>query len=215
MHSKLIAIALVVGLGTACLPSNLDKYRTKSVSDGAHGGAEDPMLPRSKDAEELADKRRKPVSPQTDPRARATIYAVDKHTYRFALREPDVWDTVINVLLRNYNLTIVDRASGVITTEWDSFFLDKEVYRNRLSLRVVKTGRDQVEMTVHNNVERLRDASQATATVGAVWLPAEDRGNEVGRIVQNMALLLNQPPPVLPPDSAIAKGSSAPAEETL
>lgn len=215
MHIKLVTIALVAGLGTACLPSNLDKYRKKSGSDGAPGGAEDPMLPRSKDAEELADKRRKPASPPTDPRARATIYAVDKHTYRFALREPDVWDTVINVLLRNYNLTIVDRASGVITTEWDSFFLDKEVYRNRLSLRVVKTGRDQVEMTVHNNVERLRDASQATNTVGAVWLPAEDRGNEVARIVQNMALLLNQPPPVLPPDSAIAKGSGAPAEETL
>jgi hypothetical protein len=215
MHSKLFTIALVAGLGSACLPSNLDKYRKKSGSDGAQGGVEDPMLPRSKDAENVSDKRRKPLAPPSDPRARATIYAVDKHTYRFSLREPDVWDTVINVLLRNYNLTIVDRSSGVITTEWDSFFLDKEVYRNRLSLRVVKTGRDQVEMTVHNNVERLRDASQATNTVGAVWLPAEDRGSEVARIVQNMALLLNQPPPVLPPDSAIAKGSSAPAEEPL
>jgi hypothetical protein len=64
-----------------------------------------------------------------------------------------------------------------------------------------------VDLTVHNNVERLRDASQAAGTVGAVWLPAPDPANEVGRIVQNMALVLNQPPPVLPPNGALAKGN--------
>lgn len=203
MHAQLITVILFAGMGVSCLPAALDKYRSKKPDDDrpASTAVEDPLLPRSKELEGPSETRKSPpLSPQ-----RATIYAVDKQTYRFALREGEVWDTAINVLLRNYNLTIVDRNSGVITTEWDSYFLEKDVYRNRLSLRIVKLSRDQVEMVVHNNVERLRDASQATNTVGAVWLPAEDRGNEVGRIVQNMALLLNQPPPVLPPQSAISK----------
>ena len=42
--------------------------------------------------------------------------------------------------------------------------------------------------------------------VGRVWLPAEDGANEPARLVQNMALLMNQPPPVLPPGQAVAKG---------
>ena len=201
------------------MPAALDKYRLKKSADHheAPRAVEDPMLPRSREAHESIASSRKSnaEAAQTVAPAKATIYAIDKQTFRFAMRDAEVWDTALNVLLRNYNLTIVDRASGVITTEWDSFFLEKDVYRNRLSLRMVKIGRDMVEMTVHNNVERLRDASQATNTVGAVWLPAEDRANEVGRIVQNMALLLNQPPPVLPPDSAVVKGVSASTEMPL
>jgi hypothetical protein len=143
-----------------------------------------------------------PAASQRAP-AQATIYAVDKQTYRFNVREADVWDAVLNVLLKNYNLTIVDRQSGIVTTEWDSYFLNNEVFRNRLSLRVARSSGNTVDVMIHNSVERLRDASQATGAVGAGWLPGEDGANESARVVQNMALLLNQPPPVLPP-SAVA-----------
>lgn len=192
----------------ACLPARLDKYRNK---DGAllEGG---PALgsPEALQPPALATKGLAPTSSPAAPQApvqapqRASIYALDKQTFRFALREGDVWDAALNVLLRNYNLTIVDKSSGIVTTEWDTYFLNQEVYRNRLSMRISRGAGSGVDLMIHNNVERLRDASQATGAVGAVWLPAEDGANETARIVQNMALVLNQPPPVLPPNSAVA-----------
>ena len=150
------------------------------------------------------------MPPQMGVPLRATIYAVDTQTFHLSLKEEDVWDSLLNVLMRNYNLNVVDRTSGIVTTEWDSFYLNQIVYRNKVSVRVRKLGRSQVEMIVHNNVEKLQDGSSA-GTVGAIWLPAGDNQKEVGRIVQNVAILLNQPPPTLLP-GMLATDADAPSK---
>lgn len=226
-------LGLVAGLLvlSACLPAQLDKYRNKD-GEGKQERASDTLMQPGADGSEIAPQSsinskernpspapqkaqaanvRKPASVEAAPRA--SIYAIDRQTYRFALKDVEVWDAALNVLLRNYNLLIVDRTSGIITTEWDSYYLNKEVFRNKLSIRVAKSSYSSVDVTVHNSVEKLRDASQAAGTVGAVWLPASDPANEVARIVQNMALVLNQPPPVLPPNTGtVARGSNEPEE---
>jgi hypothetical protein len=139
----------------------------------------------------------------------STIYQVDPNTFHFKLAEAEVWDTVLDVLMRNYSLAIVDRNSGVLATDWDSFYLGKSVFRNKLSFRVKKTtlSRNEaafgVDLTVHNSVEKLSDSSQGAFSLGAVWLPAKDPIEEVHRVIQNMAMLLRQPPPtkMVEPDS--------------
>lgn len=208
-----VALACVALMCAACIPGHLRKYDKNAPQSAASSnpdflGASDLTLPREKEKDTSLRKRSKDRSQEvaTQPAAqRATIYAVDKRTFRFAMKEADVWDAALNVLLRNYNVTIVDRQNGIITTEWDSFYLNNAVFRNRVSLRISKNQWSAVDLTMHNNVEKLKDASQAAGTVGAVWLPADDPANEVGRIVQNMALVLNQPPPVMPPQGAIAR----------
>ncbi len=186
------------------MPAHLQKYRKDELTKDGHTT---PLRPPGEHAAApITKKAEAPAAP------RATIYALDRQTYRFAIREADVWDRVLDVLLRNYSLTIVDRQAGIVSTEWDSFFLNSAVYRNKLSLRLAKSGNGQTDVTIHNSVERLRDASQAAGAVGAVWLPAEDPSNEPVRIVQNLAILLNQPPPVLPPNMPLAKREAAPEE---
>lgn len=239
MNNQLI-YRLGLGAGllafTACLPAQLDKYRNKDGQDAGKDRAADSVMAPGADAtdigspslgshanEQKREAAQKPAPSRSTNQAnqanqapqppRATIYALDKQTFRIALRDTDVWDAALNVLLRNYNLNIVDRTSGIITTEWDSYYLNKEVFRNKLSVRVAKSSYGAVDVTIHNNVEKLRDASQAAGTVGAVWLPAADPANEVGRVIQNMALVLNQPPPVLPPNAApLARGEQIPQE---
>jgi len=188
-----------------CLPVQLEKYRkggrVSRPADPVFDQASEPVVPAPTDA---AKTHALSAAPPESPRA--TIYAVDRQTFHFALRDGDVWNSALNVLMRNYNLTIVDRQSGVVTTEWDSYFLNGGVFRNRVSLRITRGPSGGTDVMVHNNVEKLRDASAAASTVGAVWLPSPDPANEVARIVQNMALVLNQPPPVLPPQSAVASG---------
>lgn len=235
MNNQMI-YRLCLGAGlfafTACLPAQLDKYRNKDGQDGKERAADTVMAPGA-DASDIgsptlgshANEQKREASQKPAPvRAtsqanqpsqppRATIYAIDRQTFRIAMRDTEVWDAALNVLLRNYNLNIVDRTSGIITTEWDSYYLNKEVFRNKLSIRVAKSAYAAVDVTIHNNVEKLRDASQAAGTVGAVWLPAADPANEIGRVIQNMALVLNQPPPVLPPNAApLARGEQIPQE---
>ncbi len=131
----------------------------------------------------------------------STIYQVDPNTFHFKLAEAEVWETVLDVLMRNYSLAIVDRNSGVLATDWDSFYLGKAVFRNKLSFRVKKTNLSrheaafEVDLTVHNSVEKLSDSTQGAVSLGAVWLPAQDPIEEVHRVIQNMAMLLRQPPP--------------------
>ena len=204
MNHRFFTLSFVVSLAlSGCLPAQLDKYRRSEQ-----------RLKPTPDAGATASRReaaplQAPPAQSTAP-PRATIYALDKQTYRFALRDGDVWDAILTVLLHNYNLTIADRQGGIISTEWDSFFLGGGVYRNKLSLRLIRSGNGLCDLTVHNNVERLRDASQAAVgTMGATWLPASDPGNEVVRIVQNLALVLNQPPPVTPPNGQVATSLDA------
>lgn len=185
---------LTLSLSFGCMPGYLSKYQKKDSGSSTSKTAASPSEVSSSSGKD------------SDPKAgnRATVYAVDRQTYRFALKEDDIWDSALQVLLKNYNLTIVDRSSGVVTTEWDTFYIKNAVYRNKLSLRLRRINRDIVEVTLRNNVEKLQDGSFA-GTVGAVWLPGEDPGNEVVRVVQNMALTLNQPPPVVPPEQ-VARG---------
>jgi hypothetical protein len=181
-----LLVVLCAGLLWGCIPEHLQKYRSASATSVA-----EPVSA---------------VAAPTGGEKRATIYALDKQTFRFLIREDEVWDSAVSVLLRNYNLNIVDRPTGIITTEWDSFYLKQAVYRNKVTVRIRRVA-GAVEVTLLNNVERLRDASTAASGVGAVWLPAEDMAGETGRLVQNMALVLNQPPPLLPPGMVAGQAS--------
>ena len=202
---------------SSCIPAHLDKYRkkdnspvnaqnNKTLNDDRAGDASAFAFNKNLSKPDLA---RVPANNADNSiQQKATIYAVDSQTFRFALKDEDVWDSAIQVLLKNYNVTVIDHTSGVLTTEWDTYYLDNSVFRNKISMHLRRVGRDVAEITMRNNVEKLQDGAVA-GTVGAVWLPAEDTQGEVGRVIQNMALALNQPPPVLPP-TMVAKRANAP-----
>lgn len=128
-----------------------------------------------------------------------SIYAIDTNTFRFNLPEDVVWDAMIDVLIKNYNLNSADRNTGLITTEWDSFYLKQQVYRNKITVHVKRKSFKTTDVALVNNVEKLQDAALTGSGVGAVWMPADDQVGEVGRILQNMAFALEQPAPILPP----------------
>jgi len=214
IYKKSLSIAVAVSLGlllSACLPKSLDKYR-KNKRGTSSSSNDVTLMDQSIDTapspgSTLTQKNsavRSTASAQP-ARRQASIYAIDQKTFRFKVKDGDVWNSALNVLMRNYNVTVIDRKNGIVTTEWDTYYLGNEVYRNKISMRMSRSSYSNVDLTIHNNVEKLRDASQAAGTVGAVWLPADDKANETARIVQNMALLLGQPPPILPPGMAVAK----------
>lgn len=143
----------------------------------------------------------------------AKVFPLGQHVFRFRVRHDVVWNAVIDVLLRNYNLNIVDERNGVITTEWDSFFVNKDIYRNKVSIRIVKVGYQHSQLSIFNNVEVLRNGTHANvAALTPVWLPSQDSAGEGARIIRSIAASVGAPPPRLPPSMAVSEGKTDPAE---
>lgn len=183
---------------SACLPPNLEKYR-KPQDAVSQSSRDDDVLSSPIVADGPTPQAKTYGAP-----VQATIYALDKQTFRFKIKDDEVWDSAMNVLLKNYHPTIADKSAGLITTDWDTYYLKNGVFRNKVSLRIRKTAHDAIELTIHNSVEKLQDGSVNTM-VGGIWLPVDEGSEEVVRIIQNMALALNQPPPVFPPDMVAKK----------
>lgn len=191
MRAGMTTLLLLVGLfGTACVPSYLQKYVNSNSSQevGPYRSANGRQV-------------------KTGKTPAAAIYAVSGNTFRFRMPYDDVWNSALNVLMNDYNITTLDKDSGVITTEWDTFYLNDKVYRNKVSLHLKRPSWNVVDVMIYNNVEVLQSGDQTRGT--AVWLPSTQGKRELGRLVQNMALALNQKSPVLP-DEIIAR-SPAPA----
>lgn len=222
---RVIGVSLLLG---GCLPPALAKYRDPSGAKKNDVLTLDALIP----SPQAEDPRNSFEAPKVQPIGKASegdvrgaqvgpgnrsqtrsdrpsIFAIDGQTFRISARDEDVWEALLDVLLKHYTLTIVDRQGGIIATEWDTFTRGKVAYRNKIALRMRKSGRNTIDLTIRNNVERLRGLGEGGGTLGGVWLSSDDPGHEVRRIVQNLATLLEVEPPMFPSDSLSARGPSS------
>lgn len=203
------ASSLFCGL-FSCIPTHLQKYQEKKPNSsplGENHGLSDPIsLSKEKEVSQettsrkSSDEKIKPIGTGSSLNTGDAFFQTDQNTFFIRFQEPDVWEAILDILIKNYSLAIVDRNAGVLATDWDSFYIGKRVFRNKLSFRIKKTSLKGdrpfgVEFIIHNNVEKLGESPQQSIGIGSVWLPAQDPIDEVTRIVQNMALLLRLPPP--------------------
>ncbi len=183
-----VLIVTLQSASFACVPQFLEKYRQRSPTQE--------IRPGTAAAKKLN---------------RQAVVMVDPGTVRFQASYEKVWDAMLDVLLKNYNLSIADKTNGLVTTEWDSYYLDDRVHRNKLSLHLKKIAPNFVEMMIYNNVESL---SRAGETGGEIWLPIDRNKTEIGRVIQNMAISLNLPSPDLPVEMIAAAPRPSAAGET-
>ena len=205
MVFRCVVFGLLGSVLSACIPGFLNRHKNASESTeiqtaaGATGAAA-----AKKGAPQLAQYAA-PVKA-----TRPSIFAVDQGTFRIQLAYDRVWDACLDVLLKNYNLSIADRTNGLITTEWDSYYLEGKVHRNKLSLRLKHLASSSVELTIFNNVEVLSKLPDGGIT--EIWLPTDKNKFEIGRILQNMAIAMGQSKPELPQE--LTAGSAAQMEKT-
>ncbi len=174
-------------LSSACVPHFLEKYRQQSPNHELRPSA------------------------QGRRNAPASVVMIDPGTVRFQAAYDKVWDGMLDVLLKNYNLAIADRANGLVTTEWDSYYLDDRVHRNKLSIRLKKINPMGTELQIYNNVEVL---SRSADGVTELWLPTNRNKPEIGRVIQNMAIALNLSAPDLPVEMLAAAPAQPNAPKT-
>ncbi|MCB9228358.1 MAG: hypothetical protein H6618_01980 [Deltaproteobacteria bacterium] len=106
----------------------------------------------------------------------------------------DVWGGMLEILLKNYNLSTISEESGVITTEWDKYYSGSRLYRNKISLRISPLHYKTVSLTLRNTTEELQGGID-NGVLGQTWIPADDRGEESGRLLKSLALWLGLPSP--------------------
>jgi hypothetical protein len=206
MRFGLVPLLCFVGWCSACAPTFLNKYSGGPSNQEVKATAGSRAAP----PQTAAKAGTSPSMAAASRPARPTIFAVDQSTFRFQLGYERVWEATLDVLLRNYNLAIADRTNGLITTEWDSYYLAGKVHRNKLSMRVKRMAGSLVEVTIFNNVELLSKLPDGGLT--EIWLPTDKNKAEIGRIIQNMAIAMGQPRPDLPQE--LMAGSVPAAEKS-
>ena len=140
-------------------------------------------------------------------KADLSIDYIDKNRFRIHQSYSRVWDNMLDLVLKNYNLNIANKDSGLITTEWDSYYLDNKVYRNKLSVRVKQLNWKMVDVIIYNNVEILADNRETQGPM--VWLPEDEGKAEIGRLITNLSIVLRMKKPNLPTEYIAVKKTSS------
>lgn len=142
----------------ACVPTFLEKYRVASP----------PLL--------QPEKHRPAAS-----KPKRLVKKVGPNKFFISAPQKEIWPLLIETLLSHYNINLLDRKSGVITTEWDSFYLKGALHRNKLSISVQKQQINETVLKIYNNLEYLSDSGQA-----AIWLPSDQEEAEVSRVAKEI-----------------------------
>jgi hypothetical protein len=129
-----------------------------------------------------------------DSKGTHSVRMVDEVTFMFPSEKSKVWNAILDVIGKNYNIIVLDEKSGIISTDWDSFYLDGQTKRNKVSIRMTQPEEDVTKVLVANNEEVLKEKADNT---GYVWLPGGEKKQEIKRIVKNTASILGHLVPEL------------------
>lgn len=173
----------------SCIPGFLEKY----VDDRpATQQAAAPAFDQIKSEDDApATSTASPLPAEVD--SSGGILATRGNAFIVNSEYGSVWEALLTILIENYHLVIIDEKNGIITTDWDKFYKANLLYRNKLTIRLTKAQSRGTELLIKNSQEALR--SDSGNPFQNEWLPFEDDGEELSRVIKNVAIVLNLPPP--------------------
>ena len=125
---------------------------------------------------------------------------VEGNVWRTAMDPRLVYQMTTRALSRSYIINSADKRNLSISTDWDKFFVEGRLFRNRMNVTVFSIGTRQTEIIIKNTVEYYSGSPQNPIDVTASqWLPSPDITDEVPRFIdslnQQTALLLSRHSP--------------------
>ncbi|MES2615402.1 MAG: hypothetical protein V4591_08305 [Bdellovibrionota bacterium] len=109
---------------------------------------------------------------------------IEGNTWRTAANPVVVYGIIARLLSQSYIISSVDRKNFNIQTDWDKFFIDGRLFRNRMSVTVFPVGKSQTEVVIKNSVEYYT-GTLAKQEENMAWLPSPDLTDEVNKLVEN------------------------------
>lgn len=109
---------------------------------------------------------------------------VDGNVWRTGLDAVNTFQLVSRIISQNYIVVTSDRRGMALNTDWDKFFIEGRLFRNRISLTVFPVGPRQTEIVIKNTVEYYSgNPNKPEEAMVSQWLPSPDVTDEVARIV--------------------------------
>ena len=109
---------------------------------------------------------------------------IEGNTWRTAANPAIVYGIITRLLSQSYIISGVDRKNLNVQTDWDKFFINGRLFRNRMSVTVFPVGSRQTEVVIKNSVEYYT-GTLAKQEENTAWLPSPDLTDEVTKLVEN------------------------------
>jgi hypothetical protein len=122
---------------------------------------------------------------RSEPEAEAAV-STGKNVWRLNKPLQNIYYKALRMLSQDYIVTQANKESLTIQTDWDTFFLEGRLMRNRLSLTFYPLSPKQTEVQITNFVEYQKESTLPGANVG--WIPGPDVTTEVDRLLSALKL---------------------------
>jgi hypothetical protein len=110
---------------------------------------------------------------------------LDKNTWRVAAPASHLFQTIAKILSQTYIIAGADRQTLRLSTEWDKFFIDGRLFRNRISVNVFPVTQRAADLIIKNNIEYYTQTAQkADENNPTQWLPTHDITDELERVLE-------------------------------
>jgi hypothetical protein len=116
---------------------------------------------------------------------------VENNVWRTSLSAQQAYQAVSRVIAQNYIIAQTDRSQLTISTEWDKFFIDGRLFRNRVNASVFPVSSRATEIVIRNSVEYYAADNKSSDIREANWFPTPDITDEVARIVEGLSRYTN------------------------
>ena len=110
---------------------------------------------------------------------------IEGNTWRTQAHPAMVFGIMSRLLSQNYIIASMDRKNYNLQTDWDKFFIDGRLFRNRISIMVFPVGPRQTEVIVKNIVEYYTGSPNNKLEENTAWLPSPDITDEISKLVEN------------------------------
>ena len=110
---------------------------------------------------------------------------LDRNTWRVAASAAQLFQTIARVLSHTYIIAQTDRHALSLSTDWDKFFIDGRLFRNRISINVFPHSPRSADLVIKNNIEYYAQSSQKIDENNPTqWLPTHDVTDELDRVLE-------------------------------
>ena len=117
----------------------------------------------------------------------AELVLVEGNKYRTTLQAKHVFQAVLRSLSQSYLLERVDKRNMTLNTDWDKFFIEGRLFRNRFIVSVFAIGPKRTEVSIRNHLEYFSgNAGNSSLQHEGAWLPSPDITDEVTRLVDSV-----------------------------
>lgn len=117
---------------------------------------------------------------------------IDASTYKLHANSQKALNALLTVLVKNYNINILETKFDIISTEWDTYYVNNELFRNKITIKLNRLDSYSTQVNIINKIEKY-DKPFTYSISAQMWVPYKQNEQEIFRVMDNVTTLLQDP----------------------